>query len=253
MSEGSIAIEEIERAAAVLAPDIVRTPLVELELDVRPGRVFLKLENLQPIGSFKLRGALNALERLGSEAKDGVVTASAGNMAQGVAWAARRRGIPCAVVMPEGAPQTKRDAVERLGGRVVEVAFERWWRAIEEESVEEIAGAFVHPVQDEAVMAGNGTIGLEIADELPDVDAVLVPFGAVGSRVALQAPSSSVCQTQRSTRSSRARAPHVPEPSRPASLSPCPSSARSSTERARVLCSPACGHGCDLCSTGRSP
>ena len=181
MSAGPLALSRIEHAAVTIRGDVRRTPLVELELPDYPARVYLKLENLQPIGSFKLRGALNALDSLGdNELRDGVVTASAGNMAQGVAWAARRRGVACTVVMPDGAPQTKRAAVERLGGRVVEVPFARWWQSIEEARFDELDGAFIHPVQDEAVIAGNGTIGLEIADELPALDAVLVPYGGGG-------------------------------------------------------------------------
>ncbi len=181
MSPGPIDSARIERAASVIRGDVLRTPLVPLELPDYPGQVYLKLENLQPIGSFKLRGALSALDSLDDRALSaGVVTSSAGNMAQGVAWAARRWGIACTVVMPEGAPETKRVAVERLGGRVVEVPFERWWRSIEEARFDELEGAFVHPVQDEAVIAGNATIGLEVIDELPDVDAVLVPYGGGG-------------------------------------------------------------------------
>jgi threonine dehydratase len=143
--------------------------------------VWLKLEALQPVGSFKLRGALNALRKADREdLAGGVVTASAGNMAQGVAWAARELGVPCTVVVPDHAPATKLAAVGRLGGRVIPVPFERWWQAIEESRFEGEPGLFVHPVQDEAVIAGNGTIGLEIVDDLPEVDVVLVPFGGGG-------------------------------------------------------------------------
>jgi threonine dehydratase len=101
-------------------------------------------------------------------------------MAQGVAWAAREAGVPCTVVVPDHAPQTKLDAIERLGGRTVKVPFERWWQAIEESRFDGAEGLFVHPVADERVMAGNGTIGLELVEDLPDVDTVLVPFGGGG-------------------------------------------------------------------------
>jgi threonine dehydratase len=111
---------------------------------------------------------------------NGVVTASAGNMAQGVAWAARELGVPATIVVPEHAPQTKLDAIARLGGEVVKVPYERWWQAIVESRYDEANGHFVHPVQDEGVMAGNGTIGLELVEELPDADAVLVPWGGGG-------------------------------------------------------------------------
>jgi threonine dehydratase len=148
--------------------------------------VYLKLENLQPIGSFKLRGALNAvLQEDPERLRAGVVTASAGNMGQGVAWAARELAIPCAVVVPEGAARTKLAAIESLGGRIVVVPYERWWEAIAESSFPELDGVFVHPVQDERVMAGNGTIGLEILDDLPEADAVLVPFGGGGLSVGI--------------------------------------------------------------------
>jgi threonine dehydratase len=151
-----------------------------------PATIYLKLENLQPIGSFKLRGALNAISQLSAaELEAGVVTASAGNMGQGVAWAAGELGVPCAVVVPEGAAETKLAAIERLGGRVVKVPYERWWRAIEESSFDEADGVFVHPVQNEQVMAGNGTIGLEILEDLPEADAVLVPFGGGGLSVGI--------------------------------------------------------------------
>ncbi len=146
--------------------------------------VWLKLENLQPIGSFKLRGALNAIRSAPPEAlAAGVLTASAGNMAQGVAWAAREAGVPCTVVVPEHAPATKVAAIERLGGSVVKVPFERWWQTMMESRFDGLEGLFVHPVQDEQVMAGNGTVGLELLEDLPDVDAVLVPFGGGGLTV----------------------------------------------------------------------
>ena len=159
----------------------MRTPLVRLQAPESPAEIWLKLENLQPIGSFKIRGAVNAVRAAPREATaNGVVTASAGNMAQGVAWAARELGVPATIVVPEHAPATKLDAIERLGGRAVKVPYERWWQAIVESRYDEAPGLFVHPVDDDAVMAGNGTIGLELAEELPDADAVIVPFGGGG-------------------------------------------------------------------------
>jgi threonine dehydratase len=157
----------------------VRTPLVRLRAPEQPGAIYLKLENLQPIGSFKLRGALNAvLQEDPDRLRTGILTASAGNMGQGVAWAARELGVPCAVVVPEGAAATKLAAIEALGGRVVDVPYERWWQAIAESSFPEIEGVFIHPVQDERVMAGNGTIGLEILEDL----LLAVAASASGSR-----------------------------------------------------------------------
>ena len=181
-----IAIEEIRAARERLGGRVLRTPLVPLDLPDQPAAIYLKLENLQPIGSFKLRGALNAvLQTDPDDLRAGVVTASAGNMGQGVAWAARELGLPCTVVVPDHAPETKLAAIERLGGRTLKVPYERWWQAISESSFPEVEGAFIHPVQDERVMAGNGTIGLEILDDLPEPDRVLVPFGGGGLSVGI--------------------------------------------------------------------
>ncbi len=175
-----IPLDHIRAARERLAGLVLRTPVVELD------GVHLKLENLQPIGSFKLRGALNAIALAPrEELEEGVVTASAGNMGQGVAWAARELGVGCSVVVPEQAPATKLAAIERLGGRIVKVPHERWWQALEESAYPELGGFFVHPVQDEAVMAGNGTIGLELLEDLPSLDAVLVPFGGGGLTVGI--------------------------------------------------------------------
>ena len=176
-----VTLADIRAARKRLAGIVVRTPLVRLDVPEVAGEIWLKLENLQPIGSFKLRGAANAMLRAGrARLADGAYTASAGNMAQGVAWSARHFGVPCTVVVPDHAPQTKIDAVERLGGRVVRVPYERWWQTLVDHAYPGIGGVFVHPVSDPAVVAGNGTIGLEIVEDLPDVDAVLVPFGGGG-------------------------------------------------------------------------
>ena len=144
-------------------------------------QLYLKLETLQPVNSFKIRGAGNAvLQATDAELADGVVTASAGNMAQGVAYAARLRGVPATIVVPEGAPETKIAAIERFGGRVVALPYDDWWRVLVEGRYDGAAGLFVHPVDDVRVMAGNGTIGLEILEDLPDVDAIVVPYGGGG-------------------------------------------------------------------------
>ncbi len=180
-----IPLDDIRAARERISGRVLRSPLVRLETDAE-SEIYLKLENLQPIGSFKLRGALNAVLQVdAAELQAGVVTASAGNMGQGVAWAARELGVPCVVVVPESAAETKLAAIERLGGGVVKVPYERWWQAIAESAFPEAPGVFVHPVQDERVMAGNGTIGLEIVEDLPDVDRVLVPFGGGGLRVGI--------------------------------------------------------------------
>ncbi len=176
-----IPLSQIEAARARLAGVAVRTPLVRLSVDHAAPEIYLKLENLQPIGSFKLRGAGNAMLLAGRERlQDGVYTASAGNMAQGVAWNARRLGVPSSAVVPEQAPQTKLDAMERLGMRAIKVPYDRWWSVITDHHYPGVRGLFVHPVSDPAVIAGNGTIGLEILEDLPDVDAVLVPYGGGG-------------------------------------------------------------------------
>ncbi len=171
-----IPLEEIRRACERLGDTVLRTPLVQLD-----ERIWLKLENLQPIGSFKLRGALSAVRAAApSELAGGVVTASAGNMAQGVAWAAREAGVRARIVAPDSAPRAKLDAVERLGGEVILVPHEVWWQTMVERCYEGIDGLFVHPVEDDAVMAGNGTIGLELCDDLDEFDAVVVPWGGGG-------------------------------------------------------------------------
>jgi threonine dehydratase len=153
---------------------------VRLDADC-DAQVYLKLETLQPVNSFKIRGAGNAvLQATDEELAAGVVTASAGNMAQGVAYAARLRGVPATIVVPEGAPLTKVAAVERFGGRVVSLPYDEWWQVLVEGHYDGSDGVFVHPVDDLRVMAGNGTIGLELLEDLPDVDAVVVPYGGGG-------------------------------------------------------------------------
>jgi len=174
-------IEAVEAARERIRDLAIRTPLVRLAVDDAPAEIWLKLESLQPIGSFKLRGAGNAMRAAPPGAlEDGVVTASAGNMAQGVAWVARELGVACSVVVPDHAPATKLEAIARLGGEVVKVPFDAWWEAIETHRFEGLGGRFVHPVCDPDVIAGNATIGLEIVEDLPDVDAVVVPFGGGG-------------------------------------------------------------------------
>ena len=154
---------------------------MRLQAPESPAEIWLKLECLQPIGSFKLRGAANAIRSAAPGAIDrGVLTTSAGNMAQGVAWIAKEEGVPATIVAPEHAPQTKLDAIARLGGTVIKVPFERWWQAMEEGSYPGVDGFFVHPVLDDAVMAGNGTIGLELVEQLDDIETVLVPWGGGG-------------------------------------------------------------------------
>lgn len=173
-------LEEVRAARERIRDIAVRTPLLRLN-EEGPAEVWLKCENLQPIGSFKLRGAGNAMALLPRESlEQGVYTASAGNMAQGVAWCARRLGIPCSVVVPDHAPDIKLRAIERLGASVVKVPFETWWRVMTEHRHEGMRGTFIHAFSDRAVIAGNGTIALEILEDLPAPDAVIVPYGGGG-------------------------------------------------------------------------
>jgi threonine dehydratase len=175
-----IAVEEIGRARAVLEGTAIRTPLVRLDVD-SDTEIWLKLELLQPVRSFKIRGAGNAiLQATDAELANGVLTASAGNMAQGVAYAARLRGVAATIVVPEHAPQTKIDAIERYGGRVIRVPYEEWWQVLVTGRYEGAGGLFVHPVDNDRVMAGNGTIGLELLEQLDDFDTVAVPYGGGG-------------------------------------------------------------------------
>jgi threonine dehydratase len=187
------AVEEARRAISGIA---MRTPLVACNADA-PASVHLKLENLQPIGSFKLRGAANVVARTPRERLErGLLTASAGNMAQGVAFCARREGVPATIVAPDTAPQTKIRAVTRMGGRVIQVPFTEWWRTFETRSYPGVDATFIHAFDDLDVMAGNGTIALELLEDLPDLDAVVIPWGGGGLACGIAAVL-------------RAKAPHV--------------------------------------------
>lgn len=171
-------LAEIEAARERLAPHVVRTPLVRLDLGLPDRKIFLKLETLQPIGAFKIRPALNALlSRDRAALAAGVAVASSGNMAYGMAAAARLLGVPMAAYMYSGAPKTKIEGVQRLGGAVRFISMETWWRTIVEAERPDAAELLIDPVTDQAVLAGNGTIGLEIVEDLPDVDVVVTPYG----------------------------------------------------------------------------
>ena len=173
-----IPLEEIRRARERIGDDVMRTPLIPLGTDAR---ILLKLECLHPIGSFKLRGAFSAIRAASSnELAHGVVTASAGNMAQGLAWAAREAGVPVRVIVPADAPRAKLDRIEALGAELIPVTYEEWWQAMVDRGREGVDGLFVAPAAEEAVMAGNGTIGLEIAEDAPEFDSVVIPWGGGG-------------------------------------------------------------------------
>ncbi|HJQ21440.1 MAG TPA: pyridoxal-phosphate dependent enzyme [Gemmatimonadaceae bacterium] len=159
----------------------MQTPLARHESDRPEVEIHLKLENLQPIGSFKLRGALNRMLAAPRESlARGVYTASAGNMAQGVAWAARELGIGARVIVPDSAPRAKIDAIVRLGADVVPVPYDDWWAAMRDHGRPGFGGTFVHPFADRDVMAGNGTIAVEILGALGELDAIFVPWGGGG-------------------------------------------------------------------------
>ena len=176
-----ISLDEIRRARERLGDDVVRTPLLQLD-----ERTWLKLENLQPIGAFKIRGALSALRAAShDELAHGVVTASVGNMAQGVAWAAREAGIRARIVAPADASRAKLDAVERLGGEIVPVTYDEWWQTMVDRGYDGLEGLFIHPSDDPAVMAGNGTIGLELCEQLDAFDTVIVPWGGGGLAIGI--------------------------------------------------------------------
>jgi len=176
-----LGLDQVREARQRIAGSAIRTPLVRLNVLDGPAQIFLKLENLQPIGSFKIRGAANAITHMSPEQlARGVVTASAGNMAQGVAWRARELGIPCTVIAPDTAPATKIAAIERLGGVVVKVPFEQWWQTFQERAFPGVDATFIHAFDDPHVIAGNGTIALEIVEDLPDVDAIVIPWGGGG-------------------------------------------------------------------------
>jgi threonine dehydratase len=175
-----ITVSQAEQAQRNIAALAVRTPLVRCNIDDPPG-LYLKLENLQPIGSFKIRGAANVTALTSrAELDRGVLTASAGNMAQGVAFCARRLGIPATIIAPDTAPATKTLAVERMGGRVIKVPFAEWWRTFETRSYPGVNATFIHAFNDPHVMAGNGTIALELLEDLPDLEAVVIPWGGGG-------------------------------------------------------------------------
>lgn len=170
----------IEDARKHVYDAAIRTPLVRLNYDA-PAEIFLKLECLQPIGSFKIRGAYNAVRLLPEEVrKRGVWTVSAGNAAQGVALAAQKAGVPCKVLVMDTAPAAKLDAVRRLGGQIVTASFDDCWKALADRTHPAMSGAFVHPFEDDAFIAGNASVGLEIIEELPDVECVVASFGGGG-------------------------------------------------------------------------
>lgn len=176
-----IELAEIREARTRIANAIVRTPLVRLELGPDYPDIRLKLENLQPINAYKLRGAANAVAMLPeSERKRGVWTISAGNAGQGVAYAARQAGVPCTVVVIETAPESKIERMRALGAKLIPVPYDVAWKALEERSFPGAEGTFVHPFDDHNFITGHGTMGLEILEDAPDTEAVVASIGGGG-------------------------------------------------------------------------
>jgi threonine dehydratase len=172
---------EVDAARANILGVAVRTPLWKLNTDVPGADIYLKLENLQPLGSFKIRAAVNAIKGAGAESvRGGVVSASAGNFGQGIAWAAREMGAPTTIVVPDGSAATKAAALQGLGARVIRIPFDDWWQVLTTRRFEGAEGVFFHPVAESAVVAGNATIGAELVEDLDHIDTVIVPFGGGG-------------------------------------------------------------------------
>jgi threonine dehydratase len=176
-----IALADIQEARKRIAGTIVRTPLIRLELGPGYPDIRLKLENLQPINAYKLRGAANAVAMLPeSERERGVWTISAGNAGQGVAYAARQAGVPCTVVVIETAPESKIERMRALGAKLIPVAYDVAWKALDDRQFPGADGTFVHPFDDHNFIAGHGTMGLEILEDAPDVAAVIAGIGGGG-------------------------------------------------------------------------
>jgi threonine dehydratase len=177
-----ISLDEIEQARKRIAESTLRSPLVHLGVDGAVADVYLKLENLQPTGSFKVRGVGNTVALLSNQEREqGVYTCSAGNMAQALAWHARRNRIPCTVIVPDTAPETKLTAIKRFGARFIKLPWDEVWQVAITHRYAPLEGSiFIHPFTDPRMIAGNGTIGLEILEDLPNVDSVIVPFGGGG-------------------------------------------------------------------------
>ncbi len=177
----SIELSEIRAARERIANTIARTPLIRLELGAEFPDVRLKLENLQPINAYKLRGAANAVALLSEpERERGVWTISAGNAGQGVAYAARQAGVPCAVVVVETAPKSKLERMKGLGAKLIPVPYDIAWKALEERSFSGADGTFIHPFDDHNFITGHATMGLEILEDAPDTAAVIASIGGGG-------------------------------------------------------------------------
>jgi threonine dehydratase len=173
--------EDVAAARDNIRGSAMRTPLLKLILDIPGVNIYLKLENLQPLGSFKIRPAINVLKTMDPRRlRRGVLTASAGNFGQGLVFAAREIGVPATVVVPDGSAITKAKSLAELGAKVIRLPFDEWWTVLTTRSFAGEDGVFIHPVAESAVIAGNATIGAEIIEDQPSIDAVVVPFGGGG-------------------------------------------------------------------------
>jgi threonine dehydratase len=212
VSVRTIPITEIEASAREIYGLVARTPTIRLALpqplaDRAAGsEIFLKLETLQPVGSFKIRGAHNAIRQLGrDQLRDGVWTVSAGNAAQGVALAARHAGARCAVMVVDTAPHTKLDAIRRLGAEIVTATYDECWKTVETHQSTRMRGTFVHPFDSDTFIAGNATLGLEILEDVPDVDVVVGAVGGggllsgVGSAIRARKPAARIVAAEPET------------------------------------------------------
>jgi threonine dehydratase len=207
-----IPLRDIEASAQAISDLVVRTPLVRLTLPtplaerLAGSEIFLKLETLQPVGSFKIRGAQNVVRQLSpADCRDGIWTVSAGNAAQGVALAAQRAGVPCSVMVIDTAPQAKLDAIRRLGAAIVPASYDECWTTVETHASARMRGRFVHPFDDDQFIAGNGTLGLEILEDLPGVDVIVGAVGGggllsgVGSAVRARKPDATIVAAEPET------------------------------------------------------
>jgi threonine dehydratase len=177
-----ISLDDIEQARKRIAESTLRSPLVHLDVDDAPADIYLKLENLQPTGSFKARGAGNAIALLSDQERNqGVYTCSAGNMAQALAWHARRNRIPCTVIVPDTAPETKLAAIKRFDAKIIQLPWDGFWQVATTHHYTALEkSVFIHPFADHRMIAANGTIGLEILEDLPNLDSIIIPFGGGG-------------------------------------------------------------------------
>jgi threonine dehydratase len=177
-----ISLDEIEQARKRIAESTLRSPMVHLGVDDAPADIYLKLENLQPTGSFKARGAGNAIALLSDQEREqGVYTCSAGNMAQALAWHAHRNRIPCTVIVPDTAPETKLAAIKRFDAKIIQLPWGGFWQVATTHHYAALENsAFIHPFADRRMIAANGTIGLEILEDQPNVNSVIIPFGGGG-------------------------------------------------------------------------